>query len=78
VSRAAVAQRDADFHAMLEAIDRLRGRQAREARRIILARFASTCPNCSKPIASGELVAWMPNAKAIHRECYQGQIEAKP
>jgi hypothetical protein len=75
MGRAAVAARDADFHAMLVAIDEMRGRQAREVRRLIVARFASTCPNCSKAIASGDLVAWRSGARAIHRACYGGHIE---
>jgi hypothetical protein len=44
-------------------------------RRIIIARFASTCPNCGKPIASGDLVAWRQGARPLHRECYGGTVE---
>jgi predicted SprT family Zn-dependent metalloprotease len=75
VSRAHVAQRDADFREMLSAIDALRARHARETRRVIIARFASTCPNCSRRIATGDVVAWRQGAKPIHRECFGGTVE---
>ena len=36
---------------------------------IITAKFASTCPCCSRPIAVGEKVEWSKGAKAAHPSC---------
>ena len=36
---------------------------------IITAKFASTCPKCSKPIAVGTKVEWEKGSKATHVDC---------
>lgn len=36
---------------------------------IITAKFASTCPACSKPIAVGAKVEWSKGSKAAHVDC---------
>lgn len=35
----------------------------------ITAKFASTCPSCSKPIAVGTKVEWSKGARATHTYC---------
>jgi hypothetical protein len=35
----------------------------------ITARYASTCPNCSRPIAVGSQVNWSRGRKAVHVAC---------
>lgn len=36
---------------------------------IITAKFASTCPCCSAPIAVGSKVEWSKGSKAVHAAC---------
>ena len=36
---------------------------------IIIAKFASTCPNCAKAIAIGTKVEWTKGSKAAHVDC---------
>lgn len=36
---------------------------------IITAKFASTCPCCSKPIHAGDRVVWAKSSKARHVAC---------
>lgn len=70
-SRAHVAQRDRDFNAMLAAIAAARRAQHR---RIVLARFSGVCDLCGTTIEVGAKIAWRPNARATHAECFVGEV----
>jgi hypothetical protein len=45
---------------------------------IIVAKFASTCPCCSRPITVGAKVEWSRGAKAVHVACVGQAASAAP
>ena len=45
---------------------------------VITAKFASTCPKCSKPIAIGSKVEWAKGEKAKHVDCGAAAPSAGP
>ena len=45
---------------------------------IIVAKFASTCPCCSQPIAIGSKVEWSRGARAVHVACVGKTASAAP
>jgi hypothetical protein len=45
---------------------------------IITAKFASTCPCCSKPIAVGSKVNWSKGTKASHVSCGASSVASAP
>ena len=44
---------------------------------IITAKFASTCPCCSKPIVVGSKVNWTKGAKASHVACGASAVASR-
>lgn len=52
------------------------GRAKREAAeraeqpRTFPAKFESQCPECDLPIYVGQMVAWLPERRATHAECW--------
>lgn len=45
---------------------------------IITAKFASTCPKCSRPITPGSGVEWSKGSKATHVDCSAAPASAGP
>ena len=60
----------------VEACTICNGRDKREAAeqaeqpRHFPAKFASQCPECDLPIAVGQIVAWLPEHRATHADCW--------
>lgn len=52
------------------------GRAAHEAKapadapRVFHSKFEGQCPGCNLPIQVGQLIAWMPERPARHKDCW--------